>query len=75
MKLRAESYEFTYRPAVELADKADLAELTCFHNRWWRRSRPANSCRGSLVYRRNEMLKIVHPVCEDLLKGFPFQIW
>ena len=27
MNLRAESYGFTYRSAVELADKADLAEL------------------------------------------------
>jgi len=28
---------------------------------------------GSLTYRRDEMLKIVHPVSEDLLKGFPFR--
>ena len=27
MNLRAKSYGFTYRPAVELAEKADLVEL------------------------------------------------
>ena len=27
---------------------------------------------GSLTYRRDEMLKIVHPVSDSLLNGFPF---
>ena len=37
-----------------------------------RNPRPEYGDGGSLAYRRDEMLKIVHPVSEDLLKGFPF---
>lgn len=38
-----------------------------------RNPRPEYGDGGSLTYRRDEMLKIVHPVSESLLKGFPFQ--
>jgi integrase len=38
-----------------------------------RNPRPEYGDGGSLTYRRDEMLKIVHPVSEDLLQGFPFQ--
>jgi len=34
--------------------------------------RPEYDAGDSLTYRRDEMLKIVHPVDEYLLKGFPF---
>lgn len=38
-----------------------------------RNPRPEYGDGGSLTYRRDEMLKIVHPASADLLKGFPFQ--
>jgi len=38
-----------------------------------RNSRPEYGDGGSLTYRRDEMRKIVHPVSEALLKGFPFK--
>ena len=37
-----------------------------------RNPRPEYGDGGSLEYRRNEMLKIVHPVPDDLLRMFPF---
>ena len=37
-----------------------------------RNPRPEYGDGGSLTYRRDEMLKIVHPVSDSLLNGFPF---
>ena len=37
-----------------------------------RNPRPEYGDGGSLIYRRDEMLKIVHPVSEALLASYPF---
>ena len=37
-----------------------------------RNPRPEYGDGGSLKFRRNELLKIVHPVPHDLLRMFPF---
>ena len=37
-----------------------------------RNSRPEYGDGGSLKYRRDEMMKIVHPIHEELLGGYPF---
>jgi hypothetical protein len=37
-----------------------------------RNPRPEYGDGGSLIYRRAEMLKIVHQVNDGLLQGFPF---
>jgi len=34
--------------------------------------RPKYDAGDSLIYRRDEMLKIIHPANADLFKGFPF---
>ena len=39
-----------------------------------RNPRPEYGDGGSLKYRRDEMLKLVHPVREELLKSYPFTV-
>jgi len=39
-----------------------------------RNPRPEYGDGGSLEYRRDEMMKIVHPLSEELLQSYPFQV-
>jgi len=39
-----------------------------------RNPRPEYGDGGSLKYRRDEMMKIVHPLSEGLVEGFPFTL-
>ena len=39
-----------------------------------RNPRPEYGDGGSLEYRRNEMMKIVHPVSEELIRSYPFKV-
>jgi integrase len=39
-----------------------------------RNPRPEYGDGGSLAYRRDELLKIAHPVSAELLQGYPFKV-